>query len=508
MRLNTPGRASIRRLVLVVLGWLVLAPILSTALFLNSSHSTLLLGHEAELSPNFSGEVVIFTGPVLPDLRFERGNVGVDIVLGKTQGGEELLDRYALLAASPDGEIAKVEALVREMATQSILRGAVAALGVVLVGWLLLRRLRVHELPRRLLTREGLTKAAVGLVGIALLAVAVEQPWRTSYDEIAHLRWLPISSVVGDEVTMPEQLEGVELRGAGLTKDLLANLIDTYDRGQKFYDEAEDKVDDLTLRQPLEGQGVAVLVSDRHDNVGMDEIAKAIGEKVGATSVIDAGDDTSTGAEWEAFSLDSLDASFSDLDRYVAVGNHDSGTFVGDYLDDHGWTVLNNEVVEGPQGGTITGIPDPRSSGFGSIRKSGPLSFSAVRDRLTEDVCALDEPVNTLVVHDRNLAREVIAQGCADLVVSGHTHVTTGPTPTVSEGGTTYAFTNGTTGGAAFAFALGSKLRRAAAVSLITYDEDGKPAGVQSVTLRTNGDFTVSDYAPFDFSDPQIGDSE
>ena len=57
-----------------------------------------------------------------------------------------------------------------------------------------------------------------------------------------------------------------------------------------------------------------------------------------------------------------------------------------------------------------------------------------------------------------------------------------------------YSFTTGTTGGAAYAIAIGSKPRRDAMVSLITYGDDGRPAGLQAVTLQTNGSFVVGEY--------------
>ena len=74
---------------------------------------------------------------------------------------------------------------------------------------------------------------------------------------------------------------------------------------------------------------MAVLVSDRHDNIGMDEVVRAVADEAGATVVLDAGDDTSTGETWEEFSLDSLDKAFSSYDdRVFVAGNHDNGTFV------------------------------------------------------------------------------------------------------------------------------------------------------------------------------------
>ena len=104
-----------------------------------------------------------------------------------------------------------------------------------------------------------------------------------------------------------------------------------------------------------------------------------------------------------------------------------------------------------------------------------------------------------MLVHDSDMGTEALRRGCVDLVVSGHVHVQVGPDRVVGENGKAgYAYTNGTTGGAAYAIAVGSKLRRPAEVTLVTYAEDGRPVGLQPVTLQTNGIFEVGDYIVLD----------
>ena len=80
---------------------------------------------------------------------------------------------------------------------------------------------------------------------------------------------------------------------------------------------------------------------------------------------------------------------------------------------------------------------------------------------MADDVCKLDEEgerIATLIVHDANLGGTALARGCTDLVVAGHLHVQKGPTQVVGENGKVgYTYTNGTTGGAAYALAIGSK---------------------------------------------------
>ena len=56
-------------------------------------------------------------------------------------------------------------------------------------------------------------------------------------------------------------------------------------------------------------------------------------------------------------------------------------------------------------------------------------------------------------------------------------------------------YTNGTTGGAAYAFALGYTLRRPGEVTLVTYVK-GEPIGLQTVTVELTGEVTVGTYTP------------
>ena len=174
-----------------------------------------------------------------------------------------------------------------------------------------------------------------------------------------------------------------------------------------------------------------MLVSDRHDNIGMDPVARAVADLGGATVLLDAGDDTSTGSSWEAFSLESLDEAFSSFEeRYLVTGNHDHGSFVAGQAADLGFTVMDAEVVEAADDIRLLGVADPRSSGLGSWREETGLSFDDVGERLADAACAADadgERVGTLLVHDANLGREALARGCTDLVVGGHLHDIVGP---------------------------------------------------------------------------------
>ena len=88
-----------------------------------------------------------------------------------------------------------------------------------------------------------------------------------------------------------------------------------------------------------------MVVSDRHDNIGMDPVVRKVADEAKATVVLDAGDDTSTGETWEEFSLDSLDKSFDGYDHRIFIeGNHDNGSFVKRHLSSLGWTHLTGKA--------------------------------------------------------------------------------------------------------------------------------------------------------------------
>lgn len=492
----------VRWLVLLTV-WLVTAVVVAAALFFSGSRSVAVAGHDAQVSPTWGSHVVLETGPVLPDVRIESPvPLGVRISLGKTDADstEELFSRYALIAANVEPQVAVVTEALVELALGSMLRGlAAGSLPVIL--YLLLGPRRRRDLWDDLRTLRPRPLLAVALVLAAV--VALWQPWWGDEDRVAAEReWITLQEFLGDEVPVPAQARGVELSAGTAstgTQRLIGSAVDTYGKSQVFYDTAVEDAAALELREPAEDETVVLFVTDRHDNVGMDRVARAVGDRAGATAVFGGGDDTSTGKPWEAFSLDSMQETFGDLDRWFVTGNHDHGPFVGDHLADAGWTQLTGEVVEGPGGGRLLGIPDPRSSGLGNWRDETGISFGEAQEQVAEAACEADEAgerVNTVLVHDANLGKVALERGCADLVIGGHTHVRKGPTAVESEDGRIgHTFTNGTTGGAAYAIAVGSKPRRDATVTLLTYDGTGRPAGIQVVTLLTDGRFQVDEFA-------------
>lgn len=508
MRLPRPRRPELRTVLELTALWLATALPLAALLFLTTSRSTVVAGHDAEVRPTLDGYATLDLGPYIPSFRIDTGGtVGASLDLGATDlpSYEALVRRYAFIASQPEGQIAKVHATVVDMAQDSLLLGAMLGLSgpglVLLVGrrrWTEL----AHPLP------PHLAAAAVTLAVLVVTALVVVRD--DSQPAVAGDTWQPLAEALPD-VAIPEEAAGIEVQ-AGLTsrdtRRLVESAVAAYRKSLEFYRALAEAAPDLAgqLRRPEEGEVVGVLVSDRHDNIGMDPVARAVADAGGASFLLDAGDDTSVGGSWEAFSLESLDKAFSDYDdRYSVAGNHDNGDFVTEHMRRLGFTTLDGEVVDGPGGIRLLGASDVRSSGLGTWRDERDVSFEDQQIRLADLACEYDadgERVSTLLVHDANSGRIALERGCVDLVLAGHLHLQVGPTAVPGENGRSgYSYTTGTTGGAAYAVAIGSKLRRDAQVSLVTYAE-GRPVGIQPVTVRTNGEFVVGSFVPLELDEP------
>lgn len=490
----------------LVAAWLVVAIPAALVLFATSTKDTVVAGHDAAVSPTFDGYATLDLGPYLPNVRYPSGHrLGAEIRLGKTNllSYEAMIERYAVIGSRPEGEITKIRTALTDLARDSILSAALVGLGGPGLCWLLGPRRRselfAHVTPRN-------TSAV--LLAAAVTAVAVVQPWDRRNPVLEQgTEWRPLGEELNG-VTFPEQARPLEIESGLITSStrrLVESVLDNYAKSLAFYDRlVVERLPEVAgeIREPEEGETVAVLISDRHDNVGMDKVARAIGDAGEATVLLDAGDDTSTGSPWEAFSLDSLNQAFADYEhRYAVAGNHDHGEFVRTYLADLGFAALDGEVVTGPGDIRLLGADDPRSSGLGNWRDETGLSFGEHAERIADVACEHDqrgERVATILVHDANSGREALARGCVDLVLGGHVHEQLGPTAVEGANGQRgYTFTTGTTGGAAYAVAIGSKIRRNAMVTLVTY-RDGRPVGVQPVTVRTPGDIRVSPFLELD----------
>jgi predicted phosphodiesterase len=508
-------KAVARGLLLVLLGLVVAVPVASTT-FLSAEREIVVGAHDAVVSPTLDGHVVLDFGPLLPRLRLPSdtpADVGVTVRLGQADvtSLEQLVARDAVIASQPQGEIAQVRSALTSIAVESALRGVGVGLIVMLLvagGWHAAGADRRDELAGRLRrpSRRGvIVTAGTAVVTIgALVLVAV--PDRPRADTTT---WAPIRQVFPElpDDALLDTLEVAEGASTAGGRALVEGALATYRESLSFYGQLAVSAATVDVRQPEEGQKTALVVTDRHDNISMDPVARAVADRAGARTLIDLGDDTSMGASWETFSINSLAREFEGFDVVAVAGNHDSGTSVVDQMKSKGFTVLDGtpQTVDGVR---FIGGSDPRSSGLtAGYDGDEPDNIDAIgrQDEALTDAACEDGGVSTAVVHSPSSAKDLAASGCVDLVLSGHLHRQVGPTEVEVDGEgedgrrgdrVTTTLTTASTGGAVYAFALGSKLRRMAQVTIVTFGADGRPVGLQPVAFQPGGIIDVADYVP------------
>ena len=481
--------------------------------FRSDSRVVVIGAHTTTVSPTFDGYATLDFGPLVPRVRVatdEPFGLGVRIDVGDTDVGSvnELIQRDALIASQPDGEVRRIRATTTAMAVAAAVRGLGAGvLAALLLAalWRLVgpqrrtqlaagaRRVVTEPRPRPLLAGAGLVAATAFALAASVLPGAGAAESASGQEE-----WVRVPELFPD-LALDDRLRDVEVSTGGATRggvELVDSALATYRQSVEFYGALAQSVADVAgrIRQPLEDETVGLLVADRHDNIGMDPVARAVADAGGATFVIDAGDDTSSGGDWETFSINSLADAFDGFDVVVVAGNHDSGDAVPAAYADAGFTVLSGEP-ETVAGIRFIGDSDPRSSGLTAIRTEGAETVEEQGARLASAACE-DGDVDVVVVHSPATGLAAAESGCVDLVVSGHVHRQLGPdTAYPVAGRPTTTYSNGTTGGAAYAFALGAALRRDAQVTLVTF-RDGRPVGLQPVGFATGGIVEVAPYQP------------
>lgn len=490
-------------LALVLVGLLVGPPVAATT-FVGTERAVTIGAHNAMASPTFDGHVTIIAGPLLPELRMPSDaplGIGAEVVLRDSPDTdlENVLAQDAAIASQPEGEISAMTSEISDMALAALQRGAAAAvIAMVLAGavWWLLGRRRRREL-RAAWPPAPRTALVAGVLGIVLLgALMVYVPDPSTHREVA---WVPLRQEF-PELPDEARLDQVQIsRGAATatSKAIVQGALDTYEESRSFYSDLTEKAEGLPVRAPEEGQTTALVVTDRHDNVGMDPVARQVADAARVSFVVDLGDDTSNGASWEAFSIKSLRKTFDDMPIVAVAGNHDTGRYVQREMERNDFILLDGEPTE-VEGVRILGESDPRSSGLtaGYNGNEGD-NIAAITEQNTEiaETACEDGDIGLLATHSSASAKATVAQGCADLAISGHLHRQVGPTSTVGPNGTSTSVSIGSTGGAVYAFALGTKLRRDAQVAVLTF-EDGRAVGLQIVTFKPGAVIEVGDWTP------------
>jgi len=478
--------------------------------FFADSRPVTIGAHATEVSPTVDSHVTLDLGPVLPRLRVATDipfGIGVKVDVQATDAADfdDLLARDALIASQPDGEIRRLHDVIIDMAADNAIAGAAwGTLAVLLtvVAWRVVGRVRRAELARILHSRPRPVelRGLVVLLAMAIAVAALLVPDRLRGTDVAPARWEPLRELL-PQMRLDPRLDRVEAASGFATAGgigLIRTGVETYNRAQQLYDGLRAAIPDAVyrVRKPEAGEKLALLLSDRHDNIGMDPVIAELADRTGVALVIDAGDDSSSGQRWEAFTINSLAEHFKHYKVVAVAGNHDAGGYIEDTMRNRGFTVLDSKPVE-VEGIRFLGDSDPTSTGLGSADRPGKETVAEQSERLADVACGQtgDDQIGTLVTHDPMSGADTAARGCASLVLSGHLHRQVGPDTRAADGGAVTSYTNGTTGGAAYAFALGYTLRRPAEVTLVTYS-GGTAVGLQPVLFQPSGHVEVGAYVP------------
>ncbi|HEU0288985.1 MAG TPA: metallophosphoesterase, partial [Nocardioidaceae bacterium] len=284
--------------------WLAVALVVAIVGFSNDSRTVVIGAHTTTVSPTFDGYATLDFGPVLPRFRVASEqplDLGVWIDVGDTQATNlnDVIRRDALIASSPDGEIRELRDALLDMAYDHASRGAavglIAALAVAGL-WRAIGRTRraelLEEARRELHEREPRPMMATGVIAAVLgLAVAAAVVPGSDSPEPAEgpAQWVTLPSLFPNESLDP-QLNRIQVLTGGASRggvELIDSAVSTYNDSLVFYRDLTDKaaqIGDL-LRDPVEGEQVALLIADRHDNIGMDSVARAVADAGHATLV-------------------------------------------------------------------------------------------------------------------------------------------------------------------------------------------------------------------------------
>jgi predicted phosphodiesterase len=488
---------------------LVVAVPAAWTLFLQSERYLVIGAHDATVRPATDGHATLDFGALLPQVRVPvdvPGGIGVAIDLGDSQGAglEEMLARDAVIASQPDGEIRAVRSAMIGMGASAALRGlglGLLAGTATVLAWTAVGSRRRGELRARVMQptrRSAVIGSATALVVVGAVVLVVVpgddgQPSR---------RWVSLTRAFPELPVDNAGLRTIQLAQGSATSSsraLVEGALYLYRDSVSFYEALDENAKKAELRTPQEGETTALVVTDRHDNIGMDPVVRTIADRAQARMLIDLGDDTGQGASWESFSINSLAREFDGFETVAVAGNHDTDA-VAEQMADKGFTVLRGKPAT-VGGVRFLGASDPRGTKLTGYTEDAKTRNGGLADQdtsLRDAACKADaagERVGVLAVHSWASGSEVAASGCVDLVLTGHLHYQVGPTAIVGPGGsTTTRLTTGTTGGAVLPIALGSSLRRQAQVSVVTFDDRGVPVGVQVVSFNPSKTIDVGEY--------------
>jgi predicted phosphodiesterase len=390
--------------------------------------------HEAEVSLTFDSLATFDLGPLgkgyLP--LDEPANAGARVVLkgvpigpeasGRPELTSDDLTAYAPLLSNVDRDVAIAKS---RLLRHALKYGAVAA-GLALVGsiglYQLLGKRRREELARSA-TDMFSSRSLRAIIAAAILSSTATASVPTTSP--AHIARMP-DEALPVQVLQDTPLEGMHVTGKYLAAALTEGaplVLDALHENERFYDNViahlRTAFEQNPVLRPTDLQHMIVFSSDSHCNVGMDRVIGELARLSHATLMVDGGDITMSGTDWEAPCVSALGAALPKIKRVAVGGNHDS-PITEKQLKANDYTVLDGKtiIIDGLK---ILGDDDPMRSMIGvPIYQEGKEALADTAHRLADAACK-DHP-NLLLVHTPSVAEEAIARGCIDFALSGHTH--------------------------------------------------------------------------------------
>lgn len=228
-----------------------------------------------------------------------------------------------------------------------------------------------------------------------------------------------------------------------------------------------------------------LVISDIHNNPIAIGYAKSLAEQVGADLVLDAGDLTDLGSQFES----GLIKQFGDFGRpHVFVsGNHDSAQTIATLRGVRN-TFLPDEKIVTVEGVRILGQNDPTISAHNErsfAATSGQISKAA--KRLNKALRESSERPDIIMVHEPIIAQKFL--GKAPIVVSGHDH-----TLAISSGGGTVWVRPGSTGASGVRYFTDRGGKSMTAIILyVTRPPSVRAVAVDMIAITSpNGEFTIT----------------
>lgn len=320
-----------------------------------------------------------------------------------------------------------------------------------------------------------------------------------------------------DPVFAGTPLQGAEIGGTlapGITL-IERQIADFISKTNKSYDHLNTNLAAYLRDNPLDlptdkNTEVFAFVTDRHCNIGMDQITINLMKHYGVKTLVSAGDDAFSGSfSFEAGCTSGLAerGKKENMTLVFTPGNHDSAATAAAQRS-QGIHVLSNDAMVSVSGLTFIGEQDPRASRYGhGMEPSSPEAQTQLLHEQAKHIGELACKSNKkliAVLHDPAAGQEAMRNGCGNILIAldGHTHQQSGPNVVdIPTGLTGYQFTGASSGGAPNGVENGNinpmshltigKLEHPATVNFIGVDKT--TSKLKSVTVYTfNPDHSIS----------------